>query len=87
MQDTVNIYEAKTQLSQLVDRAAAGEDVIISRHGKPVARLTKLVEKQPVRFGWLKGKFPPVPDDFDDPMPQEWLDQFYNGPIFPPEPR
>lgn len=83
MDDTVNIYEAKTQLSRLVDRAAAGEDVIISRHGKPVARLTRLVEKQPVRFGFLKGKYPPVPDDFDDPLPPEVLASFYEGPIEP----
>ena len=41
--DIVNIYEAKTTLSKLVERAAAGEDVIIARGGKPVARLTQLV--------------------------------------------
>jgi prevent-host-death family protein len=84
MTETVNIYEAKTQLSQLVDRAAAGEDVIIARNGKPVARLTKLVEKRPVQFGWMKGEIE-IADDFDAPMPPAWLDQFYNGPIFPDE--
>ena len=39
---TVNIYDAKTRLSQLVDQAAAGEDVVVSRNGKPLARLTRL---------------------------------------------
>lgn len=40
--ETVNIYEAKTRLSQLVDKAAAGEDVVVSRNGKPLARPTRL---------------------------------------------
>ena len=52
MATTVNIYEAKTKLSKLVDEAAQGEDVIIARNGKPVARLTPLKpEKLPARFG------------------------------------
>ena len=40
--ESVNIYAAKTRFSELVDKAAAGQDVVISRHGKPVARLTRL---------------------------------------------
>lgn len=40
--DSVNIYEAKTRLSQLVDKAAAGEDVVVSRNRKPLVRLTRL---------------------------------------------
>jgi prevent-host-death family protein len=73
---TVNLYDAKTQLSRLVDRAAAGEDVIIARSGKPVARLTQL---QPaarrIRFGLLKGKVR-VSADFDAPLPEALLAQF-----------
>ena len=47
---TVNIYEAKTKLSKLVDLASSGTDVVIARAGKPVARLTSLKnEKRPVR--------------------------------------
>ena len=54
---TVNIYEAKTHLSKLVDQAAQGEDIIIARAGKPVARLTTLKpEKRPILFGALEGK-------------------------------
>ena len=69
--EAVNIYQAKTQLSQWVDRAAAGEEIVISRHGKPVARLTRLAEPQrTLRFGLLKGRAKmahyvdaPLPDD------------------------
>jgi antitoxin (DNA-binding transcriptional repressor) of toxin-antitoxin stability system len=72
----VNIYEAKTQLSKLVDQAAAGHDVIIGRAGKPVARLTRLVEARPkLRYGLLKGKMK-VSDDFDAPLPEELLAAF-----------
>ena len=73
---TINIYEAKTQLSKLVDRAAAGDDVIIARAGKPVARLTRLKEpKRAVRFGLLKGAVK-VAKDFDEPLPDEIQAQF-----------
>jgi prevent-host-death family protein len=66
----INIYEAKTTLSKLVERAAAGEDVIIARGGKPVARLTRLAApKRRIRFGILKGKIK-VPEDFDAPLPE-----------------
>ena len=55
--DAINLYEAKTQLSKLVDEAAGGKDVVLSRHGKPVACLTSLKAKSsPVVFGVLKGK-------------------------------
>ena len=73
---TINIYEAKTQLSKLLEQAAAGDDVIIARGGKPVARLTQLVPtKRPIRFGVLKGKLT-VTDDFDAPLPAKLLAQF-----------
>ena len=68
---SVNIYEAKRRLSQLVDRAAAGEDVVISRNGKPLVRITRLEGSgRQVRFGLLKGKLE-VPADFDVPLPAE----------------
>ena len=73
---TINIYEAKTQLSKLVDQAAAGNDVIIARAGKPVARLTRLREaKRTVRFGLLKGAVK-IRKDFDESLPDEMLAQF-----------
>jgi prevent-host-death family protein len=72
----VNIFEAKTQLSKLVEMAERGEDVIIARAGKPVARLTKLTpEKRPIVFGLLKGEIH-VADDFDAPLPPEVLADF-----------
>jgi prevent-host-death family protein len=72
----VNIYEAKTRLSQLVDQAAAGEDVIVSRNGKPVARITQLAGPRPkVCFGVLAGKVH-IADDFDAPLPDEVLAGF-----------
>jgi len=73
---TINIYEAKTQLSKLVERAAAGKDVIIARGGKPIARLTQLkTPSRKIRFGLLKGKVR-VAKDFDAPLPAEVLEQF-----------
>lgn len=74
---TVNIYEAKTQLSKLVDLAASGSDVIIARNGKPVARLTTVENsKRPYRLGLLKEKGGWLADDFDAPLPDDILAQF-----------
>jgi prevent-host-death family protein len=79
-QTTVNIYEAKTHLSRMVDRAAEGEEIIISRNGKPVARLCQLEprKRNTVKFGMLKGRFE-VPDDFDAPLPDDLLRLFEGG--------
>lgn len=70
----VNIYEAKTRLSELVDQAHAGETVIIAKSGTPMAKLVPL--DAPVRkkiiFGLLKGQFMES-DDFDAPLPDDEL--------------
>lgn len=73
---TVNIHAAKTNLSKLVDQAAAGEEIVIARAGKPVARLVPL-EAAPKkrRLGTLRGKVP-YPDFIDDPLPDWLLDAF-----------
>jgi len=72
----VNIYEAKTQLSKLVDLAAEGTDIVIARAGRPVARLTSLDNGKPkYRLGLLEGKGW-IADDFDAPLPDEILAQF-----------
>ncbi|MBN9561942.1 MAG: type II toxin-antitoxin system Phd/YefM family antitoxin [Alphaproteobacteria bacterium] len=72
----VNIHAAKTQLSRLVDEAAAGEEIVIARAGKPVARLVPLAMQRPKRvFGLLAGKLN-IPADFDAPLPPEVLDAF-----------
>ncbi len=67
--EQVNIYEAKTHFSKYVEQAESGEDVIIARGGKPVARLSSIESKKTrVRFGVLKGRVR-VSADFDDPLP------------------
>lgn len=74
--ETVNIYDAKTRLSQLVDRAVSGEDVVVSRNGKPLVRITRLkTSKRRIRFGVLKGRLT-IPADFDAPLPDEVLAGF-----------
>lgn len=73
---TVNIHEAKTHLSRLVEDAAAGEEVVIAKAGRPVARLVALAETTRVRkVGVLKGKLA-LPDDFDAPLSAEELREF-----------
>ncbi len=72
----VNIYDAKTQLSKLIEEAAAGKDVVIARGGKPVALLTRLgPPKRKLKFGVLKGKIK-ISADFDAPLQSEVLGQF-----------
>jgi prevent-host-death family protein len=73
---TINIHAAKTQLSRLVEDAAAGEEIVIAKAGKPVARLCPLaVPPQKRILGRLRGKIH-VPDNFDDPLPDDVLDAF-----------
>jgi prevent-host-death family protein len=74
--EVVNIYEAKTRLSQLVDKAAAGEDVVVGRNGKPLVRITTLQgSKRDIRFGVLKGRLK-IAADFDAPLPDEAIAAF-----------
>jgi prevent-host-death family protein len=78
MMETVNIYEAKTRLSQLVDKAASGEDVVVSRNGKPLVRITQLERPgRRIKFGVLKGKLT-IPPDFDAPLPPDVPAPFQN---------
>ena len=73
----VNIHEAKTHLSRLVERAAAGEEIVIAKSGKPMARLVPYAEdRQPRVLGAMKGLIH-VPDDFDEPLPPENQAAFY----------
>ena len=74
--ESVNIHDAKTQLSKLVAKAAAGAEVVIAKAGKPVARLVPLAPAGRIRkLGALKGKLR-VPDDFDAPLPAKVLASF-----------
>jgi prevent-host-death family protein len=72
----VNVYEAKTRLSQLLDQATAGEDIVIARNGRPVARLVP-VQRAPHgrRPGSLKGKIHLAPDHGD--VEGQIADMFY----------
>ena len=73
---TINIHAAKTQLSRLVDAAAAGEEIIIAKSGKPLARLGPLSAPRRNRtLGVLAGRLR-VPEDFDADLPDEVLDEF-----------
>lgn len=71
-----NLYDAKTNLSQLVDRASAGEEIIIAKNGVPLARLVPLRERVAPRVpgGW-EGRVV-IADDFDAPLPAEILSAF-----------
>lgn len=78
---TVNIHEAKTHLSKLLERVAAGEQIIIARAGKPVAMLTPIARRvrQP---GLLKGRVQ-IGVDFDEPLSASELERFNAGSIEP----
>jgi prevent-host-death family protein len=70
MKAQVNVHEAKTTLSQLLERAHAGEEIIIAKNGRPFARLVPLERPEPRRPGLLEGK---VDDSFFDPLPEDEL--------------
>lgn len=75
-----NLYDAKTNLSQLVDRAAAGEEIIIAKNGVPKARLVPLAAQAlPRQPGGWEGQVY-IADDFDDPLPDEVLQAFLGAP-------
>jgi prevent-host-death family protein len=72
----VNIHQAKTQLSRLVELAAGGEEIIIAKAGKPVARLVPYATKGTVRRpGTMRGKIR-IKKNFDEPLPKETLASF-----------
>jgi prevent-host-death family protein len=69
--DKINVHEAKTRLSQLLERAHAGEEIIIAKGGKPYARLCPLESLAPRMPGLLTGE---VGDEFFEPLPEDELD-------------
>ncbi len=77
---TVNIHEAKTHLSRLLDEAVKGEPFIIAKAGKPLVKVTRIDEpevRKPRRLGFLAGRFS-VPDDFDQ-MGAEEIRRLFEG--------
>jgi prevent-host-death family protein len=78
--ETVNIHEAKTQLSRLVERVRAGEEIILAKAGKPVARIVPYAPaRAPRKPGALRGKIR-IGKDFDAPLPDEVLAAFDGAP-------
>ncbi|MCC6867375.1 MAG: type II toxin-antitoxin system Phd/YefM family antitoxin [Burkholderiales bacterium] len=76
----VNVHEAKTHFSQLLEEVGAGAEIVIAKAGRPVARLVPLEPRRPVRQpGYLKGKLD-VPDDFDAPLPDAIVEGFAGAP-------
>ena len=70
----VNMHEAKTHFSKLVDAVLHGKEIVIAMSGKPVAKLSP-IKKPKRRFGVLKGKIR-IAKDFDAPLPKEVIDEF-----------
>lgn len=79
MPDTVNLYEAKTHLSELVERAAAGEEIVIAKAGKPKAKLVPYEPLQQRRIGGqnLLG-ITYMAEDWDGPLPPE-IQRYFDG--------
>lgn len=69
------VHEAKTHFSKLLDKALAGEDVIVTRSGEPLVKLVPVQRKKKPNFGWAAGTVR-MSDDFDDPMPDWFMDHF-----------
>ena len=73
---TVNIHEAKTHLSKLLEEVSQGREIVIAKSGKPMAKLTGISAAKPIRKpGFLKGKIR-IAEDFDAPLPDDILDAF-----------
>jgi prevent-host-death family protein len=74
---TYNMHDAKTHLSQLAERAANGEEIVIARNGRPLAKLVPIVGRKALKFGLAKGQIW-MSDDFDDPLPWE-MQKYFEG--------
>jgi len=70
----LNVQEAKTQLSRLLTLVEAGEEVVISRYGKPVARLVRVAPPEPARRPGTWRDSLHIADDFDDEIGEDWLE-------------
>lgn len=81
MADSINATDAKAHFSELLDRAAGGEEIVVARAGKPVARIMPLADPPKRPFGLMKGRWPEIPDDaLLAPMSEEdlrWAEGYY----------
>ena len=82
MADQVNVYEAKTHLSKLLERVEAGEEIVIARNGRPVARLVPTQRTRPPRVPGAWAGSARIAPDFDEPG-EELTDLMYDGPVAP----
>ena len=83
--EIVNVHTAKTNLSRLLERVEGGEEIVLGRAGKPIARLVPYVPAQPKRwFGAMKGQIRILPG-FDE-LDEEIIRDFESSVLFPPEP-
>ena len=73
----VNVHEAKTKLSELLKKVEAGEEIVIARAGKPVARLVPASAPHSKRMLGTARGLVRISDDFNDPLPEELLKEFY----------
>jgi prevent-host-death family protein len=79
---SISVYQARAELSRLIERALAGEEIVITRRGKPTVRLLPVEQALPRKPGALKGKLT-LPESFFDPLPDDIIDAFYESKIFP----
>lgn len=81
MSKMINVHQAKTHLSKLLERAHRGEEIVLAKAGKPYARLVPLKPaRMRRRLGTLKGKLPPIDDSaFFDPLPADELEAWEDG--------
>lgn len=79
MTATYNLYDAKTRLSELVDRASAGEEIVIAKNGRPLARLVPIPAEKPSRTpgGWEGMVW--IAEDFDEPLAPDIQRDFDGG--------
>jgi prevent-host-death family protein len=75
MTKSVGVHEAKTNLSKLLERVSAGEEIAITRRGEEIARLVPARRGRVRRFGTDRGRWV-VPDDFDTPLPEDVVSTF-----------
>jgi prevent-host-death family protein len=71
------MHDAKTNLSRLAERAAGGEEIVIARNGRPLAKLVPIAKRKAVKFGLAKGEIW-MSEDFDDPLPGE-IQKYFEG--------
>jgi prevent-host-death family protein len=75
----VSIYQARQQLSRLVKRAEAGEEITLTRHSRPVAKLVKALPAKPRQLGLFRGQKVFIDPDWWKPMTDEEVEAFYRG--------